>query len=124
VWSVAESATGEVRGDRSLLVQAVLQLADNAAKHSGDGTPIEVGSRRVDGAVELWVRDHGPGIPAGQESQIFERFARVPGTTRRGSGLGLAIVDGIARAHGGTARVESPGVGARFVLAIPEGEAS
>jgi len=120
-WTVAESASGAVPGDRSLLVQAVLQLADNAAKHSPEGTPIEVGSRRVDGAVELWVRDHGPGIPPGHESQIFERFARVPGTTRRGSGLGLAIVDGIARAHGGSARVDSPGHGARFVITIPEG---
>lgn len=123
-WTLAESAEGELVADRSLLVQAVLQLADNAAKHAPSGTPIEIGSRRVDGAVELWVRDHGPGIPAGQETQIFERFARVPGTPRRGSGLGLSIVDGIARAHGGSVRVESPGDGARFVIAVPEGGTS
>lgn len=119
-WTVAGSADGSVLADRALLVQALLQLADNAAKHSPAGTPIEVGSRRVDAGVELWVRDYGPGIPPGQEAHIFERFARVPGTQRRGSGLGLAIVDGIARAHGGSAHVESPGPGARFVITIPE----
>lgn len=119
-WTVTGSADGSVLADRALLVQALLQLADNAAKHSPAGTPIEVGSRRGDAGVELWVRDYGPGIPPGQESHIFERFGRVPGTQRRGSGLGLAIVDGIARAHGGSAHVESPGTGARFVITIPE----
>jgi signal transduction histidine kinase len=120
-WAVVDAAEGSVLADRALLVQALLQLADNAAKHSPAGTPIEVGSRRLDDGVELWVRDYGPGIPPGQEAQIFERFARVPGTQRRGSGLGLAIVDGIARAHGGSVHVESPGQGARFVITVPEG---
>lgn len=122
-WVATDSAEGSVALDRALITQAWLQLADNAAKYATAGTPIEIGSRALDGSVELWVRDYGPGIRAGQESRIFERFARATDGTARGSGLGLAIVDGIARAHGGSARVESPGDGARFVISVPKGEA-
>lgn len=118
-WSVADEAAATVSLDRRLITQAWLQLADNAAKYSPTGTPIEIGSRLVDSAVELYVRDHGPGIPAGQETRIFERFARATGGPARGSGLGLAIVARIVHAHGGSARVVSPGDGAEFVLSIP-----
>jgi signal transduction histidine kinase len=105
--------------DRSLITQAWLQLADNAAKYAPAGTPIEIGSRIADGYAELWVRDYGPGIRPGQEARIFERFARSTDGSARGSGLGLAIVEGIARSHEGTARVESPPLGARFIITIP-----
>lgn len=118
-WSATEIAEGTAPMDRALITQAWLQLADNAAKYAPQGTPIEVGSRVADGYAELWVRDYGPGILPGQESRIFERFARSTDGSARGSGLGLAIVDGIARAHEGTARVESPPLGARFVITIP-----
>lgn len=123
-WSATEIADGAVRMDRALITQAWLQLADNAAKYAPHGTPIELGSRVADGSVELWVRDYGPGIPPGQEERIFERFARAADGSARGSGLGLAIVDGIARAHDGTARAESPRPGARFVITIPIGGAA
>jgi two-component system, OmpR family, sensor kinase len=123
-WSVAEQAQATVPLDRRLITQAWLQLADNAAKYAPAGSPIELGSRLAGGAAELWVRDHGPGVPAGQETRVFERFARASSGPERGSGLGLAIVARIARAHGGTARVESPGDGARFVLSIPAEVAS
>jgi two-component system OmpR family sensor kinase len=105
--------------DRALIKQAWLQLAENAAKYAPEGTPVEIGSRMVDGHVELWVRDYGPGIEPGQEIRIFERFARATDGSASGSGLGLAIVEEIAQAHGGAARVESPGRGARFVIGIP-----
>ncbi len=121
-WSATEIAEGSVSMDRALITQAWLQLADNAAKYAPAGTPIEIGSRITDGRADLWVRDHGPGIRAGQETRIFERFARATDGSARGSGLGLAIVEGIAEAHGGAARVESPGNGARFVISIPTGE--
>lgn len=123
-WSATEVAQGSVPLDRALITQAWLQLADNAAKYAPAGTPIEIGSRIADGVAHLWVRDHGPGIRAGQEARIFERFARATDGSARGSGLGLAIVDGIARAHEGAARVESPGDGARFIISIPTGEAA
>lgn len=118
-WSATEIADGSLPLDRALITQAWLQLADNAAKYAPAGTPIEIGSRFSDDSAELWVRDYGPGIRAGQEMRIFERFARSTDGSARGSGLGLAIVEGIAQAHGGSARVESPGKGARFVIDIP-----
>jgi two-component system OmpR family sensor kinase len=118
-WSATEIGDGSVPLDRALITQAWLQLADNAAKYAPAGTPIELGSRIVDGQAELWVRDYGPGIRSGQEARIFERFARATEGSARGSGLGLAIVDRIARAHNGSARVESPGSGARFIISIP-----
>ncbi|HWH97821.1 MAG TPA: HAMP domain-containing sensor histidine kinase [Pseudolysinimonas sp.] len=123
-WVATDVADGTFEVDRGLITQAWLQLADNAAKYAPTGTPIEVGSRIVDGFAELWVRDYGPGVRPGQETRIFERFARATDGSTPGTGLGLAIVEGIARAHGGAARVESPGEGARFVLSIPVGEAS
>jgi len=122
-WLLTEIAEGTVTLDRALITQAWLQLADNAAKYAPAGTPIEIGSRDVEAGFDLWVRDYGPGIQAGQEKRIFERFARATDGSARGSGLGLAIVDGIARAHGGSARVESPGDGSRFVVNVPKGEA-
>lgn len=123
-WTTTDIAEGTAKLDRGLITQAWLQLADNAAKYSPPGAPIEIGSRIADGYAELWVRDYGPGIRAGQEARIFERFVRATDGSAHGSGLGLAIVEGIAHAHGGTARVESPGGGARFVLSIPVEEAS
>ena len=118
-WGVVAVAETTAWLDRRLITQAWLQLADNAAKYAPAGTPIELGSRVVSGRAELWVRDHGPGIPAGQETRIFERFTRATRGPASGSGLGLAIVARIAHSHGGTARVESPGDGAAFILSIP-----
>ncbi len=78
---------------------------------------------REDGAerLELWVRDHGPGIPKEQLDWIFDRFARVEvGRGVEGSGLGLSIVAAIAAAHGGRAYARNPtGQGARVALSLP-----
>ncbi|QAY61869.1 HAMP domain-containing histidine kinase [Microbacterium protaetiae] len=120
-WHIEAVAEGEVRGDPDRLLQAWLQLADNAAKYTPTGAPVEVGSSAVDGEVRLWVRDHGAGIAPAARHRIFRRFDR--GGGRRsvgGSGLGLAIVDAIVKAHGGTCDIaDTPGGGATFVLHIP-----
>lgn len=122
-WSVEQSAEGVVRGDRDRLVQAWLQLADNAAKYTPEGSPIEIGSAVHPSGAQVWVRDHGPGIPPAMRHRVFRRFDR--GAGRRsvgGSGLGLAIVDAIAKAHGGRCTVaETPGGGATLTLEIPTG---
>jgi signal transduction histidine kinase len=120
-WSVTESAPVVVRLDPARITQAWLQLAENAAKYATPGTPIELGSRvRGDGALELWVRDHGPGMPADQLERVFERFVRVAdGRGAEGSGLGLSIVAAIAAAHGGTARAERVDGGLRVVIVLP-----
>ncbi|RZI92591.1 MAG: HAMP domain-containing histidine kinase, partial [Microbacterium sp.] len=62
LWSIEQTATAVIRGDGDRLLQAWLQLADNAAKYTPAGSSIEVGSAVNAGGVQLWVRDHGPGI--------------------------------------------------------------
>lgn len=116
-------ARGVVVADSDRLTQAWLQLADNAAKYTPAGTPIEIGSDLDDGQLRLWVRDHGPGIPPAARHRIFQRFARVDANRQiGGSGLGLAIVDAIAQAHRGSCDVaDTPGGGATFTIHLPTG---
>lgn len=120
-WSVDATATGVVPGNPDRLRQAWLQLADNAAKYTPVGAPIEVGSSLDDEAARLWVKDHGPGIPAAVRHRIFRRFDRAHGARSvGGSGLGLAIVEVIAKTHGGVCLVsDTPGGGATFTIVIP-----
>ncbi|WP_434810254.1 sensor histidine kinase [Microbacterium sp. bgisy189] len=122
-WAVEQTAEGAVRGDRDRLLQAWLALADNAAKYTPEGTTIRIGSALHASGAQLWVRDHGPGIPPAMRHRIFRRFDRGGGKrTVGGSGLGLAIVDAIAKAHGGHCAIaDTPGGGATFTLEIPIG---
>jgi signal transduction histidine kinase len=122
-WTVEARGYGRVEGDYDRLVQAWLQLADNAAKYTPPGSPVEIGSAVDDNGAALWVRDHGPGIPPASRHRIFRRFDRAEGRrTVGGSGLGLAIVDAIVKGHGGRCTVtDTPGGGATFTLHIPPG---
>ena len=122
-WTIEARGRGRIVGDHDRLVQAWLQLADNAAKYTPAGSPIEIGSSTDDAAASLWVRDHGPGIPPAARHRVFRRFDRV--STRRGvegSGLGLSIVEAIAKAHDGHCTIaDTPGGGATLTLRIPLG---
>lgn len=120
-WQVVERADGIISGDQDRLLQAWLQLADNAAKYTPEGSPIEIGSGLGRNGARLWVRDHGPGIPPAARHRIFRRFDRAHGKrTVGGSGLGLAIVDAIMKAHGGRCVVtDTPGGGATFTIHLP-----
>jgi len=101
--------------DGPKLGQLIDNLLQNAVQ-AGSG-PVEVSLVVSAGEVALSVRDHGPGLPAGQEDRIFEPFV----TTRvRGTGLGLAIARRIADRHGGTlAASNHPEGGALFRLTLP-----
>lgn len=118
-WRSALAATGEAVLDAQRITQAMLQLADNAVRHTAPGDAITIGSARSDGVVELWVADEGPGVPEELRETIFERFT----STRpdEGFGLGLSIVSAIAQAHGGTVGLDDaePGAGAVFRLRLP-----
>lgn len=120
-WRVTDRASGLMLGDGDRLLQAWLQLADNASKYSPDASPIDIGSTADAGEVRFWVRDHGPGVPPAMRHRIFRRFDRA-GRRRSvgGSGLGLAIVDAIAKGHGGHCEVtDTPGGGATFTIHVP-----
>lgn len=121
------------QGDPERLGQALDHLLDNALKFTPSGGSVGVRVRRLaSGHVEVVVADTGPGVPSETVERLFEPFYQVDGSPTRahgGTGIGLAIVKGIARAHGGDARVASPaderigGVrlgGAAFTVMVPE----
>jgi two-component system, OmpR family, sensor histidine kinase MprB len=107
-----------VEAHRERLGRAVNNLLDNATKHGPPGGPVEV-RVTTDGTVS--VRDHGPGIPEGEQEHVFDRFWRgADARARPGSGLGLAIVRQVAESHGGSVGVENaPDGGAIFRLQLP-----
>ncbi|MEA2436179.1 MAG: hypothetical protein QOF65_735 [Thermoleophilaceae bacterium] len=109
-----------MEADGLRLEQALGNLVDNALRY-GDG-PIDLTARRLDGKVELAVRDHGSGMPEDFIASAFERFTRAEGArSRGGAGLGLAIVQTIADAHGGIATAaNAEDGGARMTVLIPE----
>lgn len=110
-----------LRFDSTLLTQALANILHNAAIHTPIGTRVALHARiTTAGHLRLIIRDHGPGLPAGAELQVFEKFYRAPGTPAGGTGLGLSIARGLLRALGGniTAR-NHPDGGAEFTLEIP-----
>ncbi|MDE0545767.1 cell wall metabolism sensor histidine kinase WalK [Microbacterium sp. C7(2022)] len=125
-WSVEQTGTGVIIGDEDRLLQAWLQLADNAAKYTPSGAPIEIGSAVTPEGARFWVRDHGPGIPPAARHRIFRRFDRAGGKRSvGGSGLGLAIVDAITKGHQGSCAVtDTVGGGATFTIHLPPGSAA
>jgi two-component system sensor histidine kinase KdpD len=110
--------------DGLLMEQVLINLLENAVKHTMPGTPIEITARAGQGEVVVEVADRGPGIPAGQEELIFDKFHRLPSLDAEGgSGLGLAICRGIVQAHGGRIWVAGrDGGGAVFRFTLPIGE--
>jgi len=114
----------DVAGELSVLAtregldHIVQNLIDNAIKY-GNNTPVTVRAARIAERVRLAVSDRGPGIPAGHEDRIFERFYRLDAGRSRdrgGSGLGLAIVKSQIEAIGGRVWVEHATPGARFIV--------
>lgn len=107
----------------TLLEQALVNLIDNAVKHSGEQQTVRVEAELLPDELQIRVRDHGCGIPREHLSRIFERFYRVDKARSRslgGTGLGLAIVKHIAQYHRGRATVESTlGKGSTFCLHLP-----
>lgn len=92
-----------VLADPALLNQALVNLLDNAAKYSPPGADIIMTARANGDWLVISVMDNGPGVPAGEEERIFEKFYRITVPERSGgTGLGLSIAKGIVAAHGGT----------------------
>ena len=121
-------ATGELDlralADPSHTEQILINLLDNAAKYSEEGSPIEISWVREDQMVAVRVRDHGSGIPEAGRDILFSRFGRVAGSRMRagrvGTGLGLYLGREYAEAMGGSLELDRSGPdGSEFSLRLP-----
>jgi two-component system OmpR family sensor kinase len=113
-----------LEGNQDELHRMILNLLDNAVRHTPTGSTVELRLRADGGDALLEVSDDGPGIAPELRDQVFDRFVRGEGpadtATGPGSGLGLAIVSAVASSHGGSAvAAEAPGGGALFRVRLP-----
>jgi two-component system sensor histidine kinase BaeS len=117
-----------VLADSDRVTQVLLNLLDNARRHTPDGGAITIGAKPDKQHLMVWISDTGIGIDPADLPHIFERFYRADRartTTTGGSGLGLAIVKAIITAQNGTIYAESqPGQGTRIVFTLPISSAS
>ena len=105
--------------DFTQVEDVLVNLLDNAVRHSPEGTTIRLSAEPRGHEAVVQVENEGPPIPVEAADQIFNRFYRVQ-RDRRGLGLGLAICKGLIEAHGGRIWVERPGEpGARFAFTLP-----
>jgi two-component system, OmpR family, sensor histidine kinase KdpD len=109
--------------DGVLIEQVLINLLENALKHTPSDSPIDIAAWSADGAVVVEVADRGPGLSPGDEQRVFEKFyhTQQPGRVT-GVGLGLTICRGLVEAHGGRVWAENrPEGGARFRFTLPLG---
>jgi len=113
----------EIMADSDALATALINLFENAGKHSENGDPVTVRAHTNNGSVVVSVQDTGVGIASRELKKIFEPFYQVDQTLSRqagGCGLGLSIVQSIVTAHRGCVAVESqPGRGSTFTISLP-----
>jgi signal transduction histidine kinase len=132
--SAIRNPQSEIEMDSKAIQQALVNLIDNAIKHSPKDAVVEIALTEQEtrnanplthhaSRITLSVSDHGPGIPREEHDKIFERFYRRGSELRRetqGVGIGLSIVKHIVEAHGGCVRVESElGKGSVFIIQLP-----
>ena len=105
------------QGDRSLLHQALLNIAHNALQHGRAHGVVTLEAQAVDHTYQLRVRDDGPGIDPAVAPRLGQRFAKSRGS--RGSGLGLAIARSVLERHGGQLRLQATAPGVCATLEWP-----
>ncbi len=113
-----------VEADAALMRRVLDNLISNALAYSSDGMEISVEVSRCPEGVKFSVADQGPGVPAEQSQNIFEKYSRLDlsgAATRKNRGLGLTFCQLAVEAHGGTIWVEDgPAGGALFQVLLPE----
>jgi len=100
-----------IEGDKNRLVQVLTNLISNASKYSPVGSHIVISIERVEGNLQIIVKDNGPGISQADQQKIFDAFYRVDNQLTRsesGTGLGLSIVKSLVEAHGGKTWIDRP----------------
>ncbi len=106
--------------DPSLIEQLLANLFENAVKYAGSHATLDIEARHEDDSLMIEVADNGPGIPAGTEERIFEKFFQASPKKSSGAGLGLAICRAIVEIHGGTiSAANRPAGGAVFRMSLP-----
>jgi len=126
----AEAAAAVIQVDPDCFTQIVINLVDNAVKFSAgaERRAIEIHCRRRhEGAVEIAVRDYGPGVASDQMKKIFRLFYRCESELTRetaGTGIGLALVSQLAQAMNGKVDVVNRDPGAEFRVVFPRLDAS
>ena len=129
-WCLESKGLSPIVVDRQRLTQAIMNLVENAVRHTKDGDRITIGSSVHDCYMYFWVKDNGEGIALEDQQRIFERFVRATNRDRmrgasayqqfEGTGLGLSIVQAIVQAHGGSIELKSHiGSGSTFTIVIP-----
>jgi len=119
-----ESDLPLLKVDGPLIEQVLINLLENAARHSPEGSEVEIKAIKSGGFVRFEISDNGPGITQGEEEAIFEKFHRGPNAPSGGFGLGLAICRGVLKAHGSQIWARHrPGGGAQFVFELKADEA-
>jgi two-component system sensor histidine kinase KdpD len=109
-----------IQMDALLMERVVINLLENSMKYTPPGTPVEISGRVQDQKLLVTIADRGPGLPAGQEERIFEKFYQVAPGSARGAGLGLTICRSIVEFHGGRiVAANRPEGGAVFSFTIP-----
>ncbi len=121
-WRLDGAGVGILVADPQRFTQAVMNLADNAVRHTAEHDTIWIGSSLVGDRARIWVRDEGPGVDPEDRERIFDRYERGRATAQMsdGTGLGLSIAEAIAEAHGGSVELDSrPGLGSTFTVVLP-----
>ena len=120
-WECAEALT--IEADQDLLRRVLINLLDNALKHSAPGGRTQVEAGPIENGIRMKVRDEGLGIPPHLREAVFKKFLSLDGegvSPRVGNGLGLTFCQVVIEAHGGRIWVEdNQPRGSLFILEIP-----
>jgi hypothetical protein len=118
LWSIEPDI--KIDGDRDLLAQAMINLVENAQRHTPAGTIVRMTAVSAGDFVSLQVEDNGPGVPKADLARITKRFARLEGSRNTaGHGLGLSLVSAVAKLHGGRLLLRSTKSGLSATIEIP-----
>jgi signal transduction histidine kinase len=124
---IIDSLEAGFHGDEDLLRRMILNLVDNAIKHTPQGGVVRLGLSEDAPDYLISISDTGPGIPSEAQAHIFERFYRAGAARSRpedgdgaGAGLGLSIASWIAQAHDGSLELtRSDQTGTTFTVRLP-----
>ena len=109
-----------LRMDGLLIEQVLINLLENAAEYTPSGSTVTIAAETMKPDIHVIITDNGPGIPAGEQERIFDKFYGNTTNDAKGGGLGLAICRGIIHAHGGKIWAQNaPTGGAMFTFTLP-----